>query len=143
RRMAAMIRYRCPQCQSPLRSRDEDAGYETDCPRCETPFVVPDGRSAAPTRQPLLLLAALTSPVIPVGAVVIFFLGAPWEGREVLGGIGLACGLGGLGAVVGLCGVARNGVVATVPASVVGLVLNAVVGSLALLLWALSGLPRC
>jgi len=95
----------------------------------------PKGRS--------FVLAAWVSLVIPVVVGVAFVMVNPNPRKPdtnwLLGLFALACGVGFLAGVVSFFGVRRNRILPIVPAAVLGLILNLVVGLLACLLIALSG----
>lgn len=107
------------------------------------------GMNESRRRQPLLLLAAWISPALPVAATVAtskWTNSLPSGSRAdswALGLATLACLLGLLSALTGLFGVKANGLLATVPVTVLGLLLNAGVGLVAFLLWCLSLGSRC
>src|SRR4051794_27123315 len=95
-------------------------------------------------RRPLLLLAAWLSPAIPLALLVAMAMAPNPDPNErgslVFLSAGLACSIGLTSAVAGLFGVRDNGAWATVPAAVLGLLLNAGIGLLTLFFWGLSGL---
>ena len=47
------IRFTCAQCGSVLKIKDELAGTDGRCPKCKTPFVVPESSSDEPSAKPL------------------------------------------------------------------------------------------
>src|SRR5438270_565580 len=91
-------------------------------------------------RRPLLLLAAWLSPAIPVALLAWMWMAPDPHGRGplVFPAAGTACSIGLASGVAGLFGVRDNGAWATVPAGVLGLLLNAGIGLLALYFWGLS-----
>jgi hypothetical protein len=87
-------------------------------------------------------LAAWISPAVPVVVVLLFWAGVGDHGaREdvpILRSYFLACVLGFLSGVVSLFGLKANGPGAILPGAILGLLLNAGVGFLALLVWELN-----
>jgi hypothetical protein len=104
---------------------------------------VADGRRG----RPFLLSAAWISPIIPLVVASLVEFGArsgPYKKGDnaVFIAAFVACCVGLLAGLIGLCGIKSNGVLATLPAAVLGLLLNATVGIIALLILVLSGLPQ-
>ena len=46
------IRYKCPECESVLKIKDDLAGTDGKCPKCKAKFVVPEPEGDAEPAQP-------------------------------------------------------------------------------------------
>jgi hypothetical protein len=82
-----MIRFRCPQCEKPLKVPEEKAGVTSHCPRCHGRYTVPAPPAAGPPKHDGGSPEAeesgnhATSPRHEVWAL---FVGMrPWEGAAV------------------------------------------------------------
>jgi hypothetical protein len=94
----------------------------------------------------IFVVAACASSIIPVAVVVMFLAGAVILGQYkrqdswLFGVFLLACMVGFLSGAVSFVGIRWNHWLLIVPAAILGLLLNVVVGFVALFIFGLSGL---
>ena len=91
-----------------------------------------------------LLFAAWISPLIPLAVATLVWIGTPYKRDDVAVFIWsfLACCIGFLTGLIGIFGMKKNGVFVTLLGAALGLLLNATVGFIALVMWGLSDLPQ-